>query len=137
MAGVRRRLAFLAHRYGNLTKGVDPANLLDAVDRHVNEVQALAQRVDGVTGDCQNLDERLQLSLRRVGLIRYNPFGDTGGDQSFALAILDEHDDGIVLSSIFGRAESRLYAKPVKGGKSKYTLSAEEEKAIIQASLAR
>ena len=65
------------------------------------------------------------------------PFGDTGGDQSFALALLDEHDDGIVLSSIFSRTESRLYAKPVKSGKSKYTLSAEEEKAIIQAALVR
>ena len=137
VAGVRRRVAFLAHRYGNLTKGVDPADLLDAVDQQVAEVQHLAERVEGVAGDCQRLDERLQLSLHRVGLIRYNPFDDTGGDQSFALALLDEHEDGIVISSIFSRTGSRLYAKPVKSGKSKYTLSAEEEKAIVQAALAR
>ena len=57
--------------------------------------------------------------------------------QSFALAVLDERGDGFVVSSIFGRAESRLYAKPVKAGKSKYALSDEEEQAIVQAALVR
>lgn len=135
--GVRRRLAYLSHRYANLTKGVDGASLLDALDGHVSEVRALGQKVDALLERCDSLDERLQLSLRRIGLVRFNPFGDTGGDQSFAIALLDERDDGLVISSIFGRSESRLYAKPVKGGKSKYALSDEEEQAIIQATLAR
>ncbi len=132
---LRRRLAYLSQRYLNLTKGIDGATLLDSLDRHLAEIEQLARRVDGVDGHCRELDEKLKLSLRRVGIIRFNPFGDTGGDQSFAIAVLDEHGDGFVLSSLFGRSESRLFAKPVKGGRSKYPLSAEEEQAIIQASL--
>lgn len=137
LASLRRRVAYLAHRHGNLTKGVDGANLLDSLDRHMSEIEGLRQRVDGLAGHCQGLDERVQVSLSKVGMVRFNPFGDTGGDQSFALAMLDEQGNGIVISSIFGRVESRLYAKPVKAGKSKYALSDEEEKAIIQATLAR
>jgi Protein of unknown function (DUF4446) len=137
LTGVRRRMGYLAHRYANLTKGVDGANLLDSLDGHLAEVRSFAQRMDALTGECQALDERLQLGLRKIGMVRFNPFGDTGGDQSFAIALLDERGDGIVLSSIFGRAESRLYAKAVKGGKSKYALSDEEEQAIIQATLVR
>ena len=56
-----------------------------------------------------------------------------GGKQSFALALLDCKGDGVVLSSLYGREESRVYAKPVKGGLSEYTLSKEEEAAVQQA----
>lgn len=137
LADARRRLAVLSHRYSNLTKGVDDVSLIAALDRHVEGVQALAGKVDVLAGVCETLQADVRLSLRRVGIIRYNPFGDTGGDQSFALALLDDQGDGVVISSIFGRSDSRLYAKPVRGGKSKYTLSAEEDQAIIQASLLR
>ncbi len=132
---LRRRLLHLSQRYLNLTKGVDGATLLESLDRHLIEIEQLARRVDGVDSHCREIDDKLKLGLRRVGIIRFNPFGDTGGDQSFALAVLDEHGDGFVMSSLFGRSESRLYAKPVKGGRSKYPLTDEEEQAIIQASL--
>jgi hypothetical protein len=63
-------------------------------------------------------------------MVRFNPFEDTGSDQSFAIALLDDRRDGIVLSSLHGRANTRLFAKPVEGGSSKHTLSAEEAEAI-------
>jgi hypothetical protein len=137
LADARRRVALLAHRYTNLTKGVDDVSIVAALDRHAEEVQHLGLRVDDLAETCAGLRGDMKLTLRRVGIIRYNPFGDTGGDQSFALALLDDQNDGVVLSSIFGRNESRLYAKPVKGGKSKYTLTAEEDQAIVNASLLR
>ena len=137
VAALRRRLDLLARRYSSLTKGADDGSLIAAFDRHVEDVQSLSYRVDALASTCQSLQEDVKLSLRRVGIIRYNPFSDTGGDQSFALALLDDQGDGVILSSIFGRNESRLYAKPVRGGKSKYTLSKEEDQAIIQASLLR
>lgn len=71
--------------------------------------------------------------IQHCGLVRFQAFQNTGGDQSFALALLDEHGDGFVLSSLFGRDESRVYCKPVEDGKSKYALSKEEEKAIEMA----
>lgn len=132
-----RRVNRLSRHYAGLTKGVDGLSLLDALDQHVAAADRLERRVEGLAADCRALEEGLGLSLRRVGLIRFNPFSDTGGDQSFALALLDDKGDGIVLSAIFGRSETRVFAKPVKDGRSKHALSAEEEQAICQASLAR
>jgi hypothetical protein len=63
-------------------------------------------------------------------MIRFNPFEDTGSDQSFAIALLDDARDGIVLSSLHGRANTRLFAKPVENGVSRHTLSDEESQAI-------
>ena len=66
-------------------------------------------------------------------LVRFQAFANTGGDQSFALAILDALGDGIVMSSIFGREEARVYCKPVQKGSSTYPLSAEEKDTISKA----
>jgi hypothetical protein len=79
------------------------------------------------------LFEKAKTSLRGMSLVRYNAFQNTGSDLSFSLAFLDENRDGVVLSTIYGREESRTYAKPVQGGSSTYHLSAEEEKALRQA----
>ena len=69
---------------------------------------------------------------KKIGLIRYNAYKDTGSNLSFALAILNENDTGIVLNGIYGRDTSNIYAKPVVNGKSEYALSKEEEQAINQ-----
>lgn len=72
-------------------------------------------------------------ALRGMSLVRYNAFQNTGSDLSFSLALLDENKDGVVLSTIYGREESRTYAKPIQAGRSTHHLSAEEEKALRQA----
>ena len=80
------------------------------------------------------LEHELPKSIRKVGLVRYNPFSDAGGDQSFALALLDENKNGIVISSLYGREMNRIYAKLIEGGQSqKYQLTEEEKKAINEA----
>ena len=71
--------------------------------------------------------------MQKVGLVRYSAFKDTGSDLSFALAILDKYNDGIVLNGIYSREMSNIYAKPIKEGKSTYTLSEEEKEAIEKA----
>ena len=71
--------------------------------------------------------------MQFVGLVRFNPFDDTGGDQSFALALLDGRGDGVVISSLHGRTGTRFYAKPVKAGTSTLSLSDEEVQALKQA----
>ncbi len=80
-----------------------------------------------------NLERELPKDIRKVGLVRFNPFSDAGGDQSFALALLNDEKDGIVLSSLYGREINRVYAKPIEKGTSKYQLSAEEKQAIEEA----
>ena len=81
---------------------------------------------------CQKLDDDSRENLKKIGLIRYNAYKDTGSNLSFALAILNENDTGIVLNGIYGRDTSNIYAKPVVNGKSEYALSKEEEQAINQ-----
>ena len=81
----------------------------------------------------ENFDKELARSARHVGMVRFNPFRDAGGDQSSAIAILDDNRNGIVLSSIYGRDSSRMYAKPVIKGNSQYQLSDEEKQAISKA----
>ncbi|HEX7714896.1 MAG TPA: DUF4446 family protein [Bacillota bacterium] len=71
--------------------------------------------------------------LQKIGLIRFKAFQNSGGDQSFALAMLDAAGDGIVISSIFGRDEARVYCKPVEKGDSSYPMSEEEKEAIVKA----
>ena len=80
-----------------------------------------------------NFDRELARSARHVGIVRFNPFRDAGGDQSSAIAILDDNQNGVVLSSIYGRDSSRTYAKPIIKGNSQYLLSEEERQAIAKA----
>nr|WP_231116000.1 DUF4446 family protein [Motilibacter rhizosphaerae] len=76
-------------------------------------------------------------SLRHVSVVRYDAFGDMGGRLSFSAALLDDGGDGLVLTSINGRTETRTYAKGVKAGRSEHTLSPEEEQAVQYASRGR
>ncbi len=66
-------------------------------------------------------------------MVRFNPFKEIGGDQSFSIALLDSNNDGIVITSLYGREGNRVFGKPIKNGKSRYLLSGEEKKAIEQA----
>ncbi len=98
--------------------------------------QRIAQvdnKLDELTKLHQELTEKAALASQKISIVRFNPFGDTGGDQSFALAVLDDHDSGYVLTSIHGRGGTRMYIKPIDFGKSKYNLSKEEQQVIVQA----
>ena len=68
--------------------------------------------------------------VQKIGVVRFNPFKDTGSDQSFAIALMDLSDNGLVISSLFTREGTRIYSKPLEKGKSKYPLSEEEQQAI-------
>jgi len=68
--------------------------------------------------------------IQNVGVVRFNPFKDVGGDQSFAIALLNAHKDGLVISSLFTKSGIRIYAKPISKGGSKYQLSVEESRAV-------
>jgi len=79
------------------------------------------------------LKEMASSSIQKVGLIRFNPFKDTGGDQSFSIALLNSKNDGLIISSLFTRQGNRIYTKPIKEGKSTYRLSKEEMESIKNA----
>jgi Protein of unknown function (DUF4446) len=106
-------------------------------DEAVGALLAKIERLENAARVLHATDKRQQLQIeagvRRVGLLRYDAFEDVGGRLSFSCAMLDEHGSGVVLTSINGRQETRVYAKAVERGNSSYNLSLEEEEAIRQA----
>lgn len=76
------------------------------------------------------LNKEIQSHIQKVGIVKFNPFQDTGSNQSFALCFLDGQDNGVVILSLHGREGTRIYLKPIQAGKSKFELSSEEKQAI-------
>jgi hypothetical protein len=105
----------------------------DAVGALLGKIDRLEQAVRALNATDNRQQVQIEGSVRRVGVLRYDAFEDVGGRLSFSCALLDEHGTGVVLTSINGRQETRVYAKPVTAGQSTYNLSREEEEAIRQA----
>ena len=80
-----------------------------------------------------NLEQQLNQCIQNVGIVRYNAFDDVGSELSFAIALLDNENNGFVINSIYGRTSSNVYAKSIENGTSRYALSDEEIKAVNRA----
>ena len=105
----------------------------DAVGALLGRIDRIEQAVRTLNATDRTQQYQIEGSIRRVALLRYDAFEDVGGRLSFSCAMLDEHGTGVVITSINGRQETRVYAKPVTARTSSYNLSAEEEEAIRQA----
>jgi hypothetical protein len=132
-----RRVRSLDRRLYGLTRGADGRSLEAVLDAHLEKVFAVARTVDEVEARTAVLEGAARRAFSRVGLVRFNPFEDTGGNQSFALALLDAEGDGWVLSSLHARGGTRVYAKAIVRGRSDAALSEEESRAIDQATSGR
>jgi Protein of unknown function (DUF4446) len=125
-----RRVGRLARRIDGLTRGSEGRSLEAVLDAHLDKVLGVAHDVDELSARSAVLEANGRRAVQRVGLVRYNPFEETGGNQSFALALTDANGNGIVISSLHARAGTRLYAKAVAAGRSDAALSAEEAEAL-------
>jgi Protein of unknown function (DUF4446) len=128
--GVRLGRAVRAYRRLLGAGGTDAKSLEAILTEHVGRVDSVSGRITELQGLHEFLERRSRGSLQHIGLVRFNPFEDTGSDQSFAIALLDDRRDGIVLSSLHGRTYTRVFAKPVEAGISRHSLSDEETEAI-------
>ena len=128
-----RRTSRIDARLGGLTRGEGGSSLEAVLDAHLDKVFAVSRELDEVVGRMATLEGAQRRNFQRVGLVRYNPFEETGGNQSFALALLDGAADGWVLSSLHARSGTRVYAKAVKAGRADTALSEEESAALRQA----
>jgi hypothetical protein len=114
-------------------RAIDPErgeDVVAALGRHEETLEAIDRDVRALDARSGELREVLRGAVSRVGMVRYDAFEDMGGALSFSAALLDERGDGLVLSAINGRTETRCYAKPVVRGGSEHNLSVEEEAAI-------
>jgi hypothetical protein len=125
-----RRLRRATDAYRSLVADGQGGSLQQVLDAHLGKVVEVGAELERLSELHEYLEVRSRGSLQHVGLVRFNPFEDTGSDQSFAIALLDDRRDGIVLSSLHGRGQTRVFAKPVEGGESSHALSAEETEAI-------
>ena len=123
--------------FNKLTKGLEVADLKKVLEKilvggeiNTNEIKTLGKRIDLI-------EENGKYHIQKVGLVRFNPFKELGGDHSFSLAILDFHDSGIVITSLHARDRTRVYMKDIKKGKSESELSAEEKSALTSAEKSR
>jgi hypothetical protein len=128
-----RRQARLRRRLDGVTRGAEGRSLEAILDAHLDKVLAVARELDELSARSAVLEADARRAVQRIGLVRFNPFEETGGNQSFALALLDADANGWVLSSLHARNGTRLYAKAVRGGRSDGALSDEETAAIKQA----
>lgn len=96
-------------------------------------VRHTAATVEGMRAEHNELMRLMPSMIRHIGLVRFSPFHDTGGDQSFALALLDGRGNGVVITGLHSRHDSRLYAKPIERNASAYSLTPEEREAMEQA----
>lgn len=103
------------------------------LENYMYRVERVEKQNAEILNYIKNVDNDLSKCIQKIGIVRYNAFQDTGSDLSFALALLDEENNGVVLNGIYSREMSNIYAKPVENGKSKYTISEEEDWAIQKA----
>lgn len=123
----------LQRRFVSALGNTDGESLEQTLATHIKHVGAVQQHLTKLDDAYKRLAATGSLASQKISIVRFNPFGDTGGDQSFVLAVLDAHNSGYVITSIHGREGTRVYVKPIDDGSSKYPLSEEEKRALGQA----
>ncbi len=123
-------IGFLEHRLKKFFAGTKAQNLEEVMitlGKQVGELQE-AQKKTGV--HLTTIDGRLNKSIRKIETIRFNPFLDAGSNQSFAIALMNDEGNGVVLSSLYARDRMSIFAKPITNGKSEFELSIEEKEVL-------
>lgn len=125
------RISGMRSRYRAMMRGTEAQDLEGMLIKHVKDVEDVAATNTRILEENELIRQFLRRTLVRTAAVRFRAFDDMGGDLSYAVALLDANNDGIIFSSIFAREDSRSYVKPVKGGTSEYALS-DEEKSVLK-----
>jgi len=122
-------------RLKKIFSGKKAGNFEEIISNLVRDLNNLNVKENKTEEFIKNIDARLKRSIQGIETIRYNPFPDSGGNQSFTIAMLDENGNGVVLSSLYARERMSFFAKPIKNYKSEIELTEEEKEAIEKAKL--
>jgi hypothetical protein len=117
-------------QYQHLMTGTSGGNLEELLNDHVSQVHDVATQSKALEELAHRLEQESYYHLQHLSIVRFNPFHNTGGDQSFAIVLADGLGNGVVLSSLHARDVTRVYAKPLEQWSAIHTLTEEEEKAI-------
>ncbi len=124
-------------RYKKVTRGTNNVNLEQLIERVLTKQSAAEASVKDLADRQVVMQKKTIEYFQKSTLIRFNPFEDAGGDQSFVAALLDGRDSGFIISSLHSRSGTRVYAKAVTSGKSTYSLTREEKEALDRATRAK
>jgi hypothetical protein len=125
----------LKKNYLTLTQGSNRKSLDEILGRLVQGEQKVKEDIAKLVTRCDKIEKGEKYHIQKIGLLRFNPFKDTGGDQSFILALVDAYDTGVVITALYSRSGTRWYTKRVNKGKgAEHELSEEEKKALHMAS---
>ena len=121
----------LQSHYNNLTGKINGKNLKNVLEDMLRQANSSKKDIDFLKKYCDTIQKEGQFHIQKVGLLRFNPFKDTGGDQSFILSLVDGQNSGVIISGLYSRSGTRWYAKKIKGGKGvEHELSDEEKQAL-------
>lgn len=113
-------------RYRKMMRGVNNRNLEELLNEKLDSIEKANLSSENALEEIAKVEKRMKDCVQKVAIMRYKAFEDVGSDLSFSIAILDDHNDGVILTGIYGRNESTTYAKPIDKGISRYDLSEEE-----------
>jgi len=123
----------LKRRSKELFEGSNARDLEEIIYRQIKDSRKISEDIKELADKNKTTYDLALRSIHRVGVVRFNPFDEMGGNQSFAIALLNDSGDGVTISSLFGREGTRIYAKGIKNKESEYKLSDEEKEAINKA----
>lgn len=124
----------ILQHYNRLAKGVSQKSLKTVLEDLIKDVDLTKKDIEYLKEYSDKIQKDGLLHIQKVGLVRFNPFKDTGGDQSFILSLIDGNDTGVIISGLYSRSGTRWYAKRVVDGKGlEHELSEEEKKALKEA----
>ena len=126
-------LSYMKKKYRRMMAGVDGGNLERLINGHVDEVNSVVTEQKQIREEIERIDDMLKKAITRIAVVRFDAFNNMGSDLSYCVAMLDSNNNGIVISGIFGREDSRTYVKPIVDGVSTYKLTQEEEQALKDA----
>lgn len=134
LAGITIFLWKTIIHYNKLSKGLTEKTLKSLLESLLKTGESNKKDIDYLKSYCDRIYKDGLFHIQKIGLVRFNPFKDTGGDQSFILSLVDGNNTGVIISGLYARSGTRWYAKKVVKGKSlEHTLSDEEKKALSEA----
>lgn len=122
----------LYSHYNKIIKSSSQKTLQGLLDFLLKETDIAKKDIANLQKQCVTIEQQGQLHIQKIGLNRFNPFHDTGGDQSFILSLVDQNNSGVVISALYSRAGTRWYAKRIKEGKGVDHELSEEEKKVLR-----
>lgn len=121
----------IAKNYNSFTSGVNRKSIDEVLSNVVKNLRDAKTDIARLNERCDIIDSNGQFHIQKIGLLRFNPFKDTGGDQSFILSLTDAHETGVVITALYSRSGTRWYAKKIIQGKgSEHQLSEEEKRTL-------